>query len=82
MIRHLAPLFWFFVAPAMVQSAPSADEFQGRVIQDPLHGSIGWHLDNVEADARGPLVVWLPGSGATPYFQSYTDGSIGFAFAP
>lgn len=82
MIRYLALLLWILAPPVAAQDSLSTDEFRGRVAEVPLHGKIGWYLDNVNADARAPLIVWLPGSGAMPYFQSYTDGSIGYAFPP
>ena len=82
MIRYLGLFLCFLAMPAAAQDAISAEEFRGRVAEDPLHGAIGWYLDNVEVDSPGPLIVWLPGSGAMPFFQSYTDGSIGYSFPP
>jgi pimeloyl-ACP methyl ester carboxylesterase len=82
MIRNLALLLWILAPPVAAQDSLSTDEFRGRVAAVPLHGKIGWYLDNVNADAPGPLIVWLPGSGAMPYFQNYADGSIGYAFPP
>ena len=58
----------------------SADEFFSAVVSDAALGDIHYHLDNVAEYKTGPLVVWLPGSGAMPYFQSFADGSKGYLF--
>ncbi len=79
MIRYAPLLFWLLAAPLMAQSPPTAADFEHRALHDHLHGKIEWHLDNVNSEAAGPLVVWLPGSGAMSYFQTYSDGSRGFA---
>lgn len=82
MFRYLTLFFCLLGAPAAAQSNPSPSDFRGHLAEDPLHGDIAWYLDNVNVETAGPLIVWLPGSGAIPYFQTYTDGSIGFAFSP
>lgn len=82
MIRYVALLLCLLSTPGEAQDALSASDFRSRVVENALHGAVGWHLDNVNPDAPGPLVVWLPGSGAIPYFSSFADGSIGYAFPP
>ena len=79
MIRYAPLLLWLIAAPLTAQSQPGVDDFDHHTVHDGLHGKIEWHLDNANAEAAGPLVVWLPGSGAMPYFQTYSDGSRGFA---
>jgi pimeloyl-ACP methyl ester carboxylesterase len=67
-------------SPAAAQNAISSSQFDGFVARDPAFGDIAWHVDNVNAEAVGPLVVWLPGSGAYPHFQTFSDGSRGVSF--
>lgn len=75
-------LFALPLSAAAREQAPSAADFDNATIDDPALGKIGWHLDRVNADAAGPLIVWLPGSGAFPFFQSFSDGSRGFGVPP
>jgi pimeloyl-ACP methyl ester carboxylesterase len=58
---------------------PVARDFTNQSVEDAAFGSINWHVDTVNPNASGPLIVWLPGSGALPFFQKYADGSVGFA---
>lgn len=67
-------------SPVVAQNSISATQFDSFVASDPSFGDIAWHVDNVNAEAKGPLVVWLPGSGANPHFQSFSDGSRGMSF--
>lgn len=80
MIRIFVIFLAFLAWPVAAQPFPTAEDFQHRLVDDQLHGQIHWHLDNHSADKTGPLIVWLPGSGALPYFQNYADGSVGFSF--
>ncbi len=82
MFRLISTLLFLLATPAAGQTLPTAADFEHRVVNDALHGEIGWHIDKVNADRVGQLVVWLPGSGALPFFQNFADGSIGFAFPP
>lgn len=54
-------------------------DFRHFSADDPNLGRVTWHLDLREEDAQGPLIVWLAGSGAMPLFQTYEDGSRGYA---
>lgn len=67
-------------SPIAAQNAISSTQFDSFVARDPAFGEIAWHVDNVNAEAKGPLVVWLPGSGAYPHFQNFSDGSRGVSF--
>jgi pimeloyl-ACP methyl ester carboxylesterase len=80
MVRQLSLFFSILAVPATAQNFPTAAEFENHVIKDELYGEVQWHLDSVNADEPGPLIVWLPGSGAMPYFQTFADGSVGFTF--
>lgn len=80
MLRFLGALTLAFAIPVTGQTLPSPSDFDSRSIKDSAFGDIGWHLDRDASGASGPLVVWLPGSGAMPYFQNYKDGSAGFNF--
>ncbi len=73
----IAITLWSAAAAAKL---PVARDFTNQTINDAALGAIGWHVDKQNSDAPGPLVVWLPGSGALPFFQTYADGSVGFAF--
>ena len=66
--------------PAAAQTSISAAQFDSFTASDPTSGDIAWHVDNVNAEATGPLIVWLPGSGAYPHFQTFSDGSRGVSF--
>ena len=81
-IRLFAILALFAAQPLAAQSLPTPSDFESHSIEDNAFGTIGWHLDSVSLDEAGSLVVWLPGSGAMPYFQRYSDGSVGFSFPP
>lgn len=76
----LAVVLAALASPAMALEAATPAQFDSHVVQDPALGEVGWHLDNVNAQAVGPLVVWLPGSGAFPHFQRFSDGSRGTSF--
>ncbi|WP_409460105.1 alpha/beta hydrolase family protein [Stenotrophomonas maltophilia] len=76
----LAMMLAVSVGPAMAMEAATPQQFDSHVLSDPALGEIGWHLDNVNAEQKGPLVVWLPGSGAFPHFQQFSDGSQGTSF--
>lgn len=76
----LAMMLAVLASPAMALEAATPAQFDSHVVQDPALGEVGWHLDNVNAQAVGPLVVWLPGSGAFPHFQRFSDGSRGTSF--
>ena len=67
-------------SPAVAQTSISAAQFDNFIARDPAAGEIAWHVDNVNAEATGPLIVWLPGSGAYPHFQTFSDGSRGVSF--
>jgi hypothetical protein len=67
-------------SPAVAQTSISSAQFDSFVAHDPAFGDIAWHVDTVNAEAKGPLVVWLPGSGAYPHFQNFSDGSRGVSF--
>lgn len=69
-------------SPVVAQNSISSTQFESRVARDPAYGEITWHVDSVNAEAKGPLVVWLPGSGAYPHFQNFSDGSRGVSFPP
>lgn len=69
-------------SPAVAQNPISSTQFDSFVASDPAFGDIAWHVDTVNAEAKGPLVVWLPGSGAYPHFQNFSDGSRGMSFPP
>lgn len=69
-------------SPVVAQSPISSTQFDSFVASDPAFGDIAWHIDTVNAEAKGPLVVWLPGSGAYPHFQNFSDGSRGMSFPP
>lgn len=66
--------------PAIAQTPISSAQFDNFVAHDPAFGDVAWHVDTVNAEAKGPLVVWLPGSGAYPHFQNFSDGSRGVSF--
>lgn len=66
--------------PAIAQDMLTPAKFDNFVVNDPAFGDIAWHIDNVNAGAKGPLIVWLPGSGAYPHFQNFSDGSHGTSF--
>lgn len=66
--------------PVAAQNAISSSQFDSFVASDPAFGDIGWHIDKVNAEEKGPLIVWLPGSGAYPHFQNFSDGSRGTSF--
>jgi pimeloyl-ACP methyl ester carboxylesterase len=68
------------VSPASAQDPVAPAQFDNFVAHDEAFGDIGWHVDNVSVDAKGPLIVWLPGSGAYPHFQNFSDGSRGTSF--
>lgn len=76
----LAAIAVLIAGPAMAQDAVSPAQFDNHVAHDPAFGDIAWHVDNVNAGAKGPLVVWLPGSGAYPHFQNFSDGGRGVSF--
>lgn len=82
MLKRFAALICLMAAPVTAQSLPKPTDFESRSIDDHSLGTIGWHLDQQEVEDVGPLIVWLPGSGGMPYFQSYADGSVGFSFPP
>lgn len=82
MLKRFAPLICLMAAPVTAQSLPKPTDFESRSIDDHSFGTIGWHLDQQAVENVGPLIVWLPGSGGMPYFQSYADGSVGFSFPP
>jgi hypothetical protein len=66
--------------PAAALEAATPAQFDSHVVHDPALGDIGWHIDNLNPEEKGPLVVWLPGSGAFPHFQRFSDGSQGTSF--
>ncbi|MDE1467234.1 alpha/beta hydrolase family protein [Aurantiacibacter sp. D1-12] len=66
--------------PVQATEAITADDFDHFSARDPAMGEVTWHLDNANVETRGDLVVWLPGSGAFPHFQSFDDGSAGYSF--
>lgn len=72
----LATLLW---SNSAVAKYPVARDFTNQTVKDVAFGSINWHVDAVNSNAAGPLIVWLPGSSALPFFQKYADGGIGFA---
>ncbi|MBW8777197.1 MAG: hypothetical protein JF596_20025 [Stenotrophomonas sp.] len=76
----LAVVLAVLASPAAALEAATPAQFDSRVVHDPALGEIGWHIDNVNASSKGPLVVWLPGSGAFPHFQRFSDGSQGTSF--
>lgn len=82
MLLAVASLLAANPPPALAQNGISASQFDNFVARDPAFGDIAWHVDTVNAGARGPLVVWLPGSGAYPHFQTFSDGSRGMSFPP
>lgn len=82
MLQRFAALICLISAPLTAQTLPKPADFESRLIDDHSFGRIGWHLDQRAVTNSGPLIVWLPGSGGMPYFQSYADGSVGFAFPP
>lgn len=72
----LALLLWSQVGFAR---APQATDFQNYEIVGSS-GPFTFHLDRIEQEKPGPLVIWLPGSGAMPFFQTFDDGSRGYMF--
>jgi hypothetical protein len=76
----LAVVLAVLASPAAALEAATPAQFDSHVVHDPALGEIGWHIDNVNAGSKGPLVVWLPGSGAFPHFQRFSDGSQGTSF--
>lgn len=67
-------------SPAVAQTSITSAQFDSSIAHDPAYGDIAWHVDTENAEAKGPLVVWLPGSGAYPHFQNFSDGSRGVSF--
>lgn len=67
-------------SPVMAQDAVTSAQFDSHVARDAAFGDVAWHVDNVNAGAKGPLIVWLPGSGAYPHFQNFSDGGRGTSF--
>ncbi len=65
---------------AQATEAITAEDFDHFSVRDPAMGVVTWHLDNANVETRGDLIVWLPGSGAFPHFQSFDDGSFGYSF--
>lgn len=82
MIRLFSLLICLLTQPLAAQTLPTPSDFESHAIDDNSFGTIGWHIDKAAIDDPGMLVVWLPGSGAMPFFQSYSDGSVGFSFPP
>ena len=80
LIGFLAALLVAGSASASPSDLTTPDDFDHFSVRDPALGEVRWHLDNTNADERGDLIVWLPGSGAYPHFQSFDDGSFGFSF--
>ncbi|HIE1100476.1 alpha/beta hydrolase family protein [Stenotrophomonas maltophilia] len=76
----LAVVLAVLASPAAALEAATPAQFDSHVVHDPALGDIGWHIDNVNPEEKGPLVVWLPGSGAFPHFQRFSDGSQGTSF--
>lgn len=76
----LAAVSVLLASPAIAQEAVTSTQFDSHVARDPAFGDIAWHVDNVNAGVKGPLVVWLPGSGAYPHFQNFSDGGRGTSF--
>lgn len=69
-------LLWPQVGSARL---PRPTDFRSYEIRGSS-GSISYHLDRVDEGKSGPLIIWLPGSGAMPFFQTFNDGSVGFTF--
>ena len=80
MIRLFVALWLSLLTIPALAKYPTSSEFSTHVIPTQALGPITWHVDTVNDQARGPLIVWLPGSGAFPYFQRFADGGIGFMF--
>ncbi|MGF6416675.1 dienelactone hydrolase [Stenotrophomonas sp. AN71] len=80
LILALALVLAVLAGPAAALEAATPAQFDSHVVRDPALGEISWHIDTVNAQQKGPLVVWLPGSGAFPHFQSFSDGSQGTSF--
>lgn len=76
----LAAVSVLLASPVMAQDAVTSAQFDSHVARDAAFGDIAWHVDNVNAGAKGPLIVWLPGSGAYPHFQNFSDGGRGTSF--
>jgi len=79
-MRLFAVFVCLLAQPLAAQTLLKPSDFESRSIDDRSFGTIGWHVDNAAIDDPGILVVWLPGSGAMPFFQTYSDGSVGFSF--
>lgn len=78
-VAPLVALVAFVVGLFQLDSAalPAADDATDHELTATDGERVTWHLDRLEANEAGPLVVFLPGSGSAPIFQSYEDGSVG-----
>lgn len=61
---------------------PVADDFTTHELIAEDGERTSWHLDRHNVKDKGPLILFLAGSGPAPLFQYYDDGSIGYGVSP
>lgn len=66
-------------AQASYAKPPQPTEFGSFTVRSGSE-QVPYHLDADAESTTGPLIIWLPGSGAFPFFQTFDDGSVGFTF--
>lgn len=78
-MRDLGALILLLSSQAVAAPPPLPSDFHSFDVRGRA-GAISYHLDKIAQEKPGPLIIWLPGSGAMPFFQTFDDGSKGYMF--